>query len=80
MWGYMRGEYCCNSSSTSPNIDYLYCSKYKIPAHQNGHVYLTSHRICYVDNDDPRKNSVAIELRDVDRYEFYVRNEGIYGL
>ncbi|CAG8962063.1 hypothetical protein HYFRA_00005106 [Hymenoscyphus fraxineus] len=49
----------------------LYEGKYKIPGYQNGHVYLTSHRICYVDNDDPRKNSVAIELRDVDRYEFY---------
>lgn len=47
-------------------------SKYKIPDHQNGQVYLTSHRVCYVDNDDPRKNSLAIDLKDVDRYEFYV--------
>ncbi|TAQ85220.1 hypothetical protein B7494_g6465 [Chlorociboria aeruginascens] len=49
----------------------LYEGKYKIPHHQNGHVYLTSHRICYVDNEDPRKNSAAIELKEVDRYEFY---------
>jgi ESCRT-II complex subunit VPS36 len=49
------------------------CRKFKIPDHQNGHVYLTSHRVCYVDNDDPRKNSVAIELKEVDRFEFYVR-------
>jgi hypothetical protein len=48
------------------------CSKYKIPDHQNGQVYLTSHRICYVDNEDPRKNSTAVDLKDVDRYEFYV--------
>ncbi|KAI9649585.1 Vacuolar protein-sorting-associated protein 36 [Ciborinia camelliae] len=49
----------------------LYEGKYKIPNHQNGQVYLTSHRICYVDNDDPRRNSTAIDLKEVDRYEFY---------
>lgn len=49
----------------------LYEGKYKIPDHQNGHVYLTSHRICYVDNENPRKNSVAIDLKEIDRYEFY---------
>ncbi|RDW80590.1 hypothetical protein BP5796_05288 [Coleophoma crateriformis] len=27
--------------------------------------------ICYVDNADPRKNSTAIDLKDVDRFEFY---------
>jgi ESCRT-II complex subunit VPS36 len=48
------------------------CRKYKIPDHQNGHVYLTSHRICYVDNEDPRKHSVAIDLKEIDRFEFYV--------
>lgn len=48
------------------------CRKFKIPDHQNGQVYLTSHRICYVDNGDPRKNSTAIDLKDVERYEFYV--------
>ena len=47
-------------------------SKYKIPEYQNGHVYLTSHRICYVDNVEPRKCSTAIELKNVERYEFYV--------
>ena len=47
-------------------------SRYKIPDHQNGQVYLTSHRICYVDNDDPRKNSTAIDLKEVDRIDFYV--------
>lgn len=49
------------------------CRKFKIPDHQNGQVYLTSHRICYVDNGDPRKNSTAIDLKDVERYEYYVR-------
>jgi len=50
----------------------LYEGKYKIPAHQNGYAYLTSHRACYVDNEDPRKNSVAVDLKEVDRVEFYV--------
>ncbi|CZS91326.1 hypothetical protein WAI453_003622 [Rhynchosporium graminicola] len=49
----------------------MYEGKFKIPDHQNGQVYLTSHRICYVDNGDPRKNSTAIDLKDVERYDFY---------
>lgn len=50
----------------------LHVRKYKIPNHQDGHAYLTSHRIYYVDNDEPRKNSVGIDLKDVERFEFYV--------
>ncbi|KAK9422791.1 putative EAP30/Vps36 family-domain-containing protein [Seiridium unicorne] len=46
-------------------------SKYKLPNHQNGQVYLTSHRICYVDKHEPRKHSVALDLKDVERYEHY---------
>ncbi|KAL6872805.1 EAP30/Vps36 family domain-containing protein [Trichoderma novae-zelandiae] len=49
----------------------LYEGKFKLPNQQNGQVYLTSHRICYVDKDEPRKNSVALNLKEVDRYEFY---------
>ncbi|TFB00345.1 Vacuolar protein-sorting-associated protein 36 [Trichoderma ghanense] len=49
----------------------LYEGKYKLPNQQNGQVYLTSHRICYVDKAEPRKNSVALNLKEVDRYEFY---------
>ncbi|KFY39785.1 hypothetical protein V495_05736 [Pseudogymnoascus sp. VKM F-4514 (FW-929)] len=49
----------------------LYEGKYKIPNHQDGHVYLTSHRIYYVDNEEPRKNSVGIDLKEVERFEFY---------
>lgn len=45
--------------------------KLKIANQQNGQVYLTSHRICYVDKKEPRTNSVALELKDVDRCEFY---------
>ncbi|KAI1096055.1 Vps36-domain-containing protein [Rostrohypoxylon terebratum] len=49
----------------------LYEGKYKLPNQQNGQVYLTSHRICYVDKQEPRKYSVALDLKDVERYEFY---------
>ncbi|PGG99251.1 hypothetical protein AJ79_08614 [Helicocarpus griseus UAMH5409] len=48
----------------------LYEGKYKIPNYQSGHAYLTSHRICYVDDDKPRKYSVALELKFVDRVEY----------
>ncbi|KGQ00778.1 hypothetical protein PAAG_12551 [Paracoccidioides lutzii Pb01] len=48
----------------------LYEGKYKIPNYQSGHAYLTSHRICYVDSDQPRKYSVALELKYVDRVEY----------
>jgi hypothetical protein len=49
----------------------LYEGKFKIPNYQNGHAYLTSHRVCYVDNQEPRKYSIAIDLKDVERPEFY---------
>jgi ESCRT-II complex subunit VPS36 len=45
--------------------------KYKLPNQQNGQVYLTTHRICYVDSAEPRKQSVALDLKDIERYEFY---------
>ncbi|KAK0391400.1 hypothetical protein NLU13_0900 [Sarocladium strictum] len=51
----------------------LYEGKYKLPNQQKGQVYLTSHRICYVDQDAPRANSVALELKEVERYEFSAR-------
>ncbi len=46
--------------------------KFKLPNQQNGQVYLTSHRVCYVDKADARKHSVALDLKEVERYEFYV--------
>ena len=46
--------------------------KFKVPDYQNGYAYLTTHRACYVDNAEPRKYSVAVELSDVDRYDLYV--------
>lgn len=49
----------------------LYEGKYKIPNYQNGQAYLTSHRACYVDNEEPRKYSVAVDLKQIDRTESY---------
>lgn len=49
----------------------LYEGKFKIPQYQNGQAYLTSHRACYVDHSEPRKHSVAIFLKDVEKPEFY---------
>lgn len=49
----------------------LYEGKFKIPNYQNGHAYLTSHRVCYVDNADPRAFSVAVDLKEIERPEFY---------
>lgn len=51
--------------------------KYKIPNYQNGHAYLTSHRVCYVAVDEPRKYSVGIDLKDIDRTEYQVRTGSI---
>ena len=51
----------------------LYEGKYKLAEYQNGHAYLTSHRACYIDNEEPRKKAVAINLKDVDRCDLYVR-------
>ncbi|KIW19904.1 hypothetical protein PV08_00479 [Exophiala spinifera] len=48
----------------------LYEGKYKIASCQKGHVYLTSHRAYYVDDADPRNNSWAIELKEVEKYEY----------
>ena len=60
-----------------PSLTAVSFSKYKLPNQQNGQVYLTSHRICYVDKGDPRKHSVALDLKEVERYEYYVRCEAI---
>ncbi|PYH97432.1 Vps36-domain-containing protein [Aspergillus ellipticus CBS 707.79] len=48
----------------------LYEGKYKIPNYQNGHAYLTSHRVCYVAVDEPRRYSVGIDLKDIDRADY----------
>ncbi|KAI9795021.1 MAG: hypothetical protein M1816_000041 [Peltula sp. TS41687] len=49
----------------------LYEGKFKIPNFQNGQAYLTSHRVCYVDHERPRESSAAVDLKEVERYEFH---------
>jgi Vacuolar protein sorting protein 36 Vps36 len=46
--------------------------KYKIPHCQQGYAYLTSLRVCYVDEKDPRKHSAAFDLREIERVEYQV--------
>ncbi|KHJ31271.1 putative vacuolar protein-sorting-associated protein 36 [Erysiphe necator] len=55
---------------TQDNVG-IYEDKHKLDNYQNGQVYLTSHRICYIDNQKSRKNCIAIDLKDIERYEFY---------
>jgi ESCRT-II complex subunit VPS36 len=50
----------------------LYQGGLKIPEYQHGQIYLTSHRACYIDEEDPRAKAVAISLKDVERCELYV--------
>lgn len=50
----------------------LYAGNLKVPSYQNGQIYLTSHRACYIDNDQPRSKAVAILLKDVERCDLYV--------
>ncbi|KAI9652212.1 MAG: hypothetical protein M1831_007121 [Alyxoria varia] len=49
----------------------LYAGKSKLADYQNGHAYLTSHRACYVDHEQPRNRSVAVNLKDFERCELF---------
>ena len=62
------------------STDLIPTRKFKLPNQQNGQVYLTSHRICYVDKEAPRKHSVALDLKAIERYEFYVSASSPSGL
>ncbi|KAK9367253.1 EAP30/Vps36 family-domain-containing protein [Lipomyces kononenkoae] len=48
----------------------LYDGRFKLDGYQNGRVYLTTHRICYVDNVRSATHSVAIDLSQVHRVQF----------
>jgi len=45
------------------------CSKFKSPNHQDGTVYLTSHRVCYIDEVKPMLNSIGVGLDQIDKIE-----------
>lgn len=51
----------------------LYGGKAKLADYQNGQAYLTSHRVCYIDNNAPRERAVAIDLKDVEHTELYAK-------
>uniref|UniRef100_A0A060T3W0 Vacuolar protein-sorting-associated protein 36 n=1 Tax=Blastobotrys adeninivorans TaxID=409370 RepID=A0A060T3W0_BLAAD len=40
----------------------LYEGKYKAAGYQDGRVYLTTHRLCYVDSSEPATHSIALKL------------------
>jgi ESCRT-II complex subunit VPS36 len=55
----------------------IYEGKYKAMGYQNGRTYLTSHRICYVDDVQPVANSIGLRLslvRDVEYYGGFLRS------
>lgn len=72
MSAYMRGKLLCRPEPEQSHQLMMGNRKFKLPNQQNGQVYLTSHRICYVDKEAPRKHSVALDLKEIERYEFYV--------
>ncbi|KAK9478060.1 EAP30/Vps36 family-domain-containing protein [Lipomyces japonicus] len=51
----------------------LYEGRHKIDGYQNGRVYLTTHRLCYVDSSQFVTRSVAIDLSRVTRVQFTPR-------
>lgn len=51
----------------------LYEGSYKVTDFQNGRLYLTSHRLCYVDNDVPRERSVSLSLSAIESISYYGR-------
>ncbi|KAK7206643.1 EAP30/Vps36 family-domain-containing protein [Myxozyma melibiosi] len=51
----------------------IYEGRTRLPDYQSGRIYLTSHRICYVDNASPLLRSVAINLPDIKAAQYSVR-------
>lgn len=49
----------------------LYEGKAKAPLFQDGRVYLTSDRICYVDSKSPSSQSIELALADIDSVAYY---------
>lgn len=50
----------------------LYSGKHKVPDLQDGVIYLTSHRVCYVDSTQPALKSYALELQHIARLDHIV--------
>ena len=52
-----------------PSCSGSYGRKFKSPNHQDGTIYLTSHRICYVDEIKPMLYSIGADLEQIDKIE-----------
>ncbi|KAK9468714.1 EAP30/Vps36 family-domain-containing protein [Lipomyces arxii] len=48
----------------------IYEGRTKLQQYQNGRLYLTTHRVCYVDNLKPNSHSVAVNLSQVNRIQY----------
>ncbi|CAG8432827.1 11507_t:CDS:10 [Diversispora eburnea] len=62
--------------ATQDNVG-LYDGNEKTSDYTNGIVYLTSHRIVYVDEKNPTTNSVAVDIRLIKDRELYVRKRNV---
>ncbi|KAI0060130.1 hypothetical protein BV25DRAFT_1888832 [Artomyces pyxidatus] len=49
----------------------IYDGTQKAPNHQNGTVYVTSHRLFYIDSAKPRSRSFTLDLSSIVRTEYY---------
>ncbi|CAG8600151.1 9918_t:CDS:10 [Dentiscutata erythropus] len=58
--------------ATQDNVG-LYDGNEKAADYMNGTAYLTSHRIIYVDSQNPVTNSIAVEIKFIKGRDFYVR-------
>ena len=52
---------------------YLIYSNEKAAGYMNGKIYLTSHRIVYVDSEQPNTHSIGVEIRLIKGRDFFVR-------
>ncbi|CAG8630059.1 15838_t:CDS:10 [Gigaspora rosea] len=57
--------------ATQDNVG-LYDGNEKAADYMKGTVYLTSHRIIYVDSQNPTTNSIAVEIKLIKGREFYI--------
>ncbi|ORY86180.1 EAP30/Vps36 family-domain-containing protein [Protomyces lactucae-debilis] len=50
----------------------LYNGRHKLVDYQDGVLYITGKRLCYVDSEKPALRSIAVSLAEIDRLGFYV--------
>lgn len=48
----------------------LYIGKFRVEKRQKGRAFLTTERIIYIDDEDPRSYSLALELKDIQRISY----------